>query len=227
MTKVRTLAAFEIVHHLFPRPPPTEVDEIARATGKAIDSALSHWSHAQRQQLKLTATAVQKMALRTLEEELQDADVVPTVEQRTQAEREITGVLQAFRKSEVFGLARPRSRLILIDRQVGVYAQPDYWDGARRVYEMKSFRAVPPPPDVALQVSIFQLAFPEQRCFLACYDRHKEPVEVVIAEVPPLTEVARTDLLCQLRKIGLALGIEKVLEYIDSPIVAYTLPTSS
>ncbi len=223
MTQVRTLAAYEIVRHLFPRPPPTEIDEIARATGKAIDSALAYWSHAQRQNLRLTATAVQKMALGTLNEELQDADVTPSPEARTKAEREIAGVLQAFRKSEVFGLARPRSRLVLIDRTVGVYAQPDFSDGVRRFYEMKTFRAVPPPPDVALQVSIFQLAFPEQRSFLACFDRHKDPVETCIEEVPPPTAESRTALLRQMREIGLLKGIEKVLEYIDTQVVGYTL----
>ncbi|MDE1822189.1 MAG: hypothetical protein KGJ23_02670 [Euryarchaeota archaeon] len=223
MTTIKTLAAYEVVQHEFPRPPPTEKDEIGRATGKAIDHALSQWSHQHRQNLRPTAASVQRTAKEVLDEELRDADVVMTVEQRSSAERQIAGVLQAFRKSPVFGLARPRSRMVLVNGEVGVYAQPDYWDGGQAFYEMKAYRAVPPPPDVALQVRIFQLAFPGMRSFLACFDRHHDPVETVLFEVPPATADERSSLLELLLRVGRELGHEKVLEYVDVQKLAYSV----
>ncbi len=223
MTTVKVLATHEVVQHLFPRPPATELDELRRATGKAIDHALSQWSHAHRQGLRLTSTAVQRLARETLDEDLKDADVVLTPEQLTEAERQIVGVLQAFRKSEVFGLSRPRTRLVLLDGEVGVYAQPDYWDGARRFYEMKSFRAVPTPPDVGLQVSVFQLAFPGFASFLACFDRHRNPVETTIVEVAQPAPEVRQELLVTLQRVGRELGQPKVLEYIDTEKVHYKI----
>lgn len=222
MTMVRTLATHEVVRHLYPREPATEVEEIARATGKAVDHALSQWSHLHRQNLRPTAASISRAARETLEEELRDADVVPTAEQRELALRQITGVLQAFRKSPLFGLSRPRSHLLLIDGDVGVYAQPDFWDPSRCFYEMKTFRAVPPSAEVALQVNLFQLAFPGLVSYLACFDRYRDPVETTIAEVPPLSRERVKELLAQARRIGQEIGQEKVLEYIDLQKVAYS-----
>jgi hypothetical protein len=223
MTTIRTVAAYEIVQALHPRPPPTERDEVGRAVGRAIDEALSRWNHHFRENRRPSAASVQRFAEELLDGGLKDADVVLPAADRTKSLAEISGVLTAFRRSEVFGLPRPRSRLVLVNSEVGVYAQPDYWDGAQRFYEMKSYRAVPLPPDVALQVSIFQLAFPGFRSFLACFDRHRTPVETTIVEVPIPTSEVRDELLRKIAPLARSLGKEKVLEYIDSPVVRYTV----
>lgn len=223
MTVVRTVAAYQIVQALHPRPPPTEQDEVAKAVGKAIDEALSRWSHHFRENRRPTAASVQRYAEELLDNGLRDADVSLAAPERGRALASISGVLAAFRKSEVFGLPRPRSRLVLINGDAGVYAQPDFWDGAGRFYEMKSFRAVPPPPDVALQVAIFQLAYPGFRSYLACFDRHRSPVETTIAEVPVPSAEIKGALLQQIAPLARSLGQEKVLEYIDVPIVRYTI----
>lgn len=122
------------------------------------------------------------------------------------------------------GLARPRSRLILINERVGVYAQPDYWNGRDRFYEMKSYHALPMPPDVGLQMELFQLAFPGLRAFLACFDRHAVPVTTTIEEIPAPSPETADEVLKMAYQVGLEKGIDKVLEYVDNPVVRYAIP---
>jgi len=184
MTTVKTVATHEVVQAAYPRPV-TEKDEIGMAAGKAIDDTLSHYSYEFAQSRHPTRTAMNRLAAETFDEELENADLRLTPEDREKQLAAISGVLQAFRRSEVMGLSRPRSRLILIEGRVGIYAQPDYWDGRERVYEMKSYHADPMPPDIRLQVQLFQCAFPNFRTFLAWFDRHANPVTTTM--VPKFT----------------------------------------
>jgi hypothetical protein len=224
MTTIRTLAAHEIVQAAFPRPP-TERQEFGMAVGKAIDATLSRYSHEFDRRMQPTVAAMNRFAAAMLDEELKNIDLPVDPKARNQAHTQIAAVLQAFRKTEVFGLPRPKTRMILIDEQVGVYTQPDYWDRKARFYEMKSYRAIPPPPDVALQLRLFQLGFAGLAAFLVCVNRHASPPDVAIVEIPPLEPVASRDTLGQAYRLGLERGKEKVLEYIDSPVVRYSLVT--
>ena len=223
MTTIQTIATYEVVQLTYPRPV-TERDELGIAVGRAIDGALSRFSHEAGQHRRPTVTAAERFATELLDQELEDAQLTLAAADRARILAELFGVLQAFRRSALFGLSRPRSRMILIGDRVGVYAQPDYWDGRSRFYEMKSYRAVPPPPDVALQLRSFQLAFPGLEGVLACFDRHAHPVETTLLPLAPLTEAEAHETL----RIAFAAGIEhgkpKVIEYIDSPIVRYALP---
>lgn len=223
MTTIRTVATHEVVRAAFPREV-TEKDEIGMAVGKAIDGALSRYSHEFAQGRRPTRTAMNAAAAEILDEELSNADLALPIGERERHLAAVSSVLQAFRQSELMGLPRPRSRLILINNQVGVYAQPDYWDGRGRFYEMKSYHATPMPPDVRLQVQLFQCAFPNFRAFLAWFDRHTLPVPTVIEEVPPLDAVGVSSVLRAAYRTALEKGSEKVLEYIDSPKVPYALP---
>ncbi len=222
MTTVKTVAAHEVVQAAFPRPV-TEKDEIGMAVGKAIDETLSRYSYEFAQSRKPTRTAMNRLAAETLDRELADADVELTAPDRERHLVAISGVLQAFRNSEVMGLTRPRSRMILINGRVGIYAQPDYWDGRDRFYEMKSYHANPTPPDVRLQLQLFQCAFPKFRAFLASFDRHAVPVSTTIEEIPPLDPTGVEVVLRVALRTGGEKGTDKVLEYIDNPIVRYTV----
>ncbi|MGC2289097.1 MAG: hypothetical protein WA688_04495 [Thermoplasmata archaeon] len=224
MTTIKTLAAHEVVRSAFPRPP-TERQEFGMAVGKAIDSTLSRYSHEFDRGMRPTVGAMTRFAATTLEEELKDIDLPVVVEEKDHAQEQIAAVLQAFRKTEVFGLPRPKSRMILIDERVGVYAQPDYWDRKERFYEMKSYRAIPPPPDVALQLRLFQLAFAGFEAFLVCVNRHASPPDVTIAPISAMSPTEAMETLYEALKVGLEQGREKILEYIDSPVVRYSLPT--
>jgi hypothetical protein len=226
MTTVKTVATHEVVQAAYPRPV-TEKDEIGMAAGKAIDEALSRYSYEFAQSRHPTRTAMNQLASEIFDEELENADVQLTVEVREQQLAAISAVLQAFRRSEVMGLTRPRSRLVLIDGRVGIYAQPDYWDGKARVYEMKSYHASPIPPDIRLQVRLFQCAFPKFRTFLAWFDRHATPVTTTIEEVPLLEPAVADEVLRQAYRVGLEKGTDKVLEYMDNPVVRYSLPTET
>ena len=219
---VKTVAAHEVVQAVYPREV-TERDEVGMAVGKAIDETLSRFSHEFFQGRRPTLTSMHRLATETLDRELADADLVLTAADRQTQLGSITGVLQAFRRSEVMGLSRPRSRLVLINEEVGVYAQPDYWNGRDRFYEMKSYLARPTPPDVELQLRLFQLAFPGFRAFLACFDRHATPVVTNIEEAPPLTPAVAETVLRVAYRTGREKGIDKVLEYIDNPVVRYAV----
>jgi hypothetical protein len=222
MTTIKTLATHEVVQLAFPRTP-TERQELGMAVGKAIDSTLSRYSHEFDRGLRPTVAAMTRFASETLDDELRDMDLPLGPLDRDRARQQILAVLQTFRKTEVFGLPRPRTRMVLINERVGVYAQPDYWDRKQRFYEMKSYRAVPPPPEVALQLRLFQLGFVGFDAFLVCVDRHSTPPGVSITAVPPLTSEESTATLREALDFGLRNGREKVLEYIDSQVVRYTV----
>jgi len=219
---VKTVAAHEVVQAVYPREV-TERDEIGRAVGKAIDETLSRFSHEFSQGRRPTLTAMNRLATETFDRELADADLLLTPADRLAQLSAVSGVLQAFRRSEVMGLPRPRSRLVLINEEVGVYAQPDYWNGRDRFYEMKSYLARPTPPDVELQLRLFQLAFPGFHAFLACFDRHVTPVVTAIEEAPALTLEVTESVLRVAYRIGREKGVDKVLAYIDNPVVRYAL----
>ncbi len=226
MTKVRTIPAHEIVRRTFPRPEPEEKDLIAMAAGRAIDGALSRYGHEIRLGRRPTQTSIQGHARELLAEALEASAVslAPGEEDRILAQ--VQRVVQAYRRSAIVGLARPKTRVILIDGAVGVYAQPDYWDGRGRFYEMKSYRAIPPPPDVLLQLRLFQLAFPECEAVLFCLNRHADPVETISATVPRPTSEEAAETLKRAFSLGAEFGEEKVLEYLEGPFVSYPLPRS-
>jgi len=223
MTVVKTVAAHEVVQATYPRPV-TERDELGMAVGKAIDETLSRFSHEFAQGRKPTLAAMNRLATEALDRELAEADLSLVPSDRQTQLASVSGVLQAFRRSEVMGLPRPRSRLVLLNERTGFYAQPDYWNGRDRFYEMKSYRADPVPPDVVLQVRLFQCAFPGFQAYLACFDRHATPVTTSIAPMPMLAETDRLEVLKLAQRTAVDKGVEKVLEYIDNPIVRYTVP---
>ncbi len=194
------------------------------AVGTAIDQTLSRYSYDFAQSRHPTVSAMNRMAAEILDEQLSDADILLAPEDRERELAAIYAVLHAFRRSEVMGLSRPRSRMILINEEVGVYAQPDYWNGRDRFYEMKSYYANPMPPDVRLQMQLFQCAFPGFQAFLACFDRHVTPVVSTIEPVPPLDPTTVEEVLRVAYRVGLEKGTPKVLEYVDSPTVRYSSP---
>jgi hypothetical protein len=222
LTTIKTLAAHEVVQLAYPRPP-TERQEFGMAVGKSIDSTLSRYSHEYDRGLRPTVGAMNRFAATVLEEELKDIDLSVDAPEKAHALEQIAAVLQAFRKTEVFGLPRPRTRMILINDQVGVYTQPDYWDRKNRFYEMKSYRAIPPPPDVLLQLRLFQLGFAPLEAYLVCVNRHVTPPDVTITPIPPGTREETVATLDQALKLGREHGAEKVLEYIDSLVVRYSV----
>jgi hypothetical protein len=223
MTTVRTVAVHDVVAAAFPREE-REEDRVAMAIGKAIDGTLSQVGHEARIGRHPTAAAGQRLVAERLQEALDEAgaDLGPPARDAVLAE--LRDVLRQFRSSPLYGLPRPRSRLLLLDGAVGVYAQPDYWDGARRFFEMKSYLAIPPRPDVALQVRLFQLAFPGLEAVLVCIDRHARPVATSTLVVPPPTPGESRDALVLARDVARVSGRDRVLEYIDAPIVRLSVP---
>ncbi len=224
MTVLRTLATHEVVQRTFPRPPPTEADQVAMAVGKAIDGTLAQVGYEARLGRRPTQTAALAHAGALLGEALAEAAVELPSAERERILARVRDVVQAYRRSAIFGLTRPKSRVIVIGGEVGVYAQPDFWDGRSRFYELKSYLAIPPPPDVALQVRLFQLAFPSLEGVLVCIDRHATPITTTVAALPPPTDPERDDALRLAFDLGREFGREKVLEYMEGPFVRYDRP---
>ncbi len=224
MTTIRTVAAYEVVRKLFPRPPPTEQDAVAMAVGKAIDGALAQFGHELRLGRRPTLTSMGNLAQELLDDGLAEGAVAPSPAELQGLTRQLQEVLRAYRGSVIAGLPRPKSRLVVIDGRAGVYAQPDYWDGRGRFFEMKSYRAIPPPPDVALQLRLFQLAFPKFEAMLVCFDRHASPVVVSTLSIPPPSADEALATLRDAFAVAMELGQDRVLEYVDSPRVDYALP---
>ena len=224
MATVRTLPVHEIVQRTFPRPPPREEDHVAMAVGRAIDGTLSQFGHELRIGRRPTATAMRGRAEAALDEALEEEAVSVEPELRRKILGQIDETLQAYRKSPIFGLPRPKTRVIVIGGEVAVYAQPDYWDGRTRFFEMKSFRAIPPPPDVALQVRLFQLAFPKLEAVIVCLDRHASPVTVQWEAVPAPAPEESLAALRTAYDLGRRFGQEKVFEYMEGPFVHYAVP---
>ena len=224
MVTVRAIPVHEIVRQTYPRPPPREEDHVAMAVGKAIDGALARFGHEVRQGRRPTASAMLRGAEELLEEALGEEGVAIAPETRRRILSEVGEVLPAYRRSPIFGLARPKTRVLVIGGEVAVYAQPDYWDGRTRFYEMKSYRAIPPPPDVALQVRLFQLAFPGFEAVLLCIDRHAHPVTTSVLGLAPPTPSETTEALRTAYDLGRRYGQEKVFEYMEGPFVHYPVP---
>jgi hypothetical protein len=222
MTTIQTLATHDLVELIHPRTVSIQ-DEVGMAVGSAIDGALSAMSYEARTGRRPSIANMERRGQEILEEHLRDADLQLEPAARAEVDASIHGVIVAFRQSDLLGLARPKTRLILIDETAGIYAQPDYWDGGRRFFEMKSYRAIPPRPDVLLQLEMFQLAFPECQGELVCFDRHARPVAVSRWAVPPIAEGRRRELLTRGRDLTLEHGEPKVLEYVDSRAVRYAL----
>lgn len=194
------------------------------AVGRAIDGTLAQFGHELRQGRRPTATAMRALGESLLDEGLEEAAVEISAVDREKLLAQFHAVLQAYRRSEILGLARPRTHVLVINELVGVYAQPDYWDGRARFFEMKSYPAIPPPPDVALQLRLFQLAFPHFEAVLVCINRHSVPVETRSAVIPPPTADESNEALRRAYDLGREFGQEKVLEYMQGPFVHYTLP---
>lgn len=222
VTTVRTLATHQLVRELFPRPV-TERDERAMVEGRVIDETLSRCSHEARLGRRPTTTALLDFAAERFDTELADAVLPEDAAFREASLARVAGVLRAFRASVLFGLPRPRSRWILVNGEVGLYAQPDFWDGRARIFEMKSYRPLPVPPDVALQVRCFQLAFPRFEAFLVGFDRHRVPVETTVVPIAPPRPEEVEATLREVLRVGRAQGTPKVLEYLEPATAAYTV----
>lgn len=224
MSTIATIPVHEIVERTFPRPPTRDEDRVAMAVGKAIDGSLARLGYEIRSGRRPTVTAARAYAATLLDEALEEAATEVPAAERTRLLGQVGDALQAYRRTPIYGLARPKTRVIVIDQRVGVYAQPDYWDGRQRFFELKSYRAVPMPPDVALQMRLYQLAFPAFESTLVCIDRHSRPVATTSVVVPPPTSEEADSALRLALELGVKFGQEKVLEYMEGPFVHYTLP---
>jgi hypothetical protein len=114
-------------------------------------------------------------------------------------------MLDAFKSTPAFGLLRPKTRLVVIDDLVGVYVQPDFYDG-ETIYEVKTFdpRGV---NYVKYQVKLFQLGYPGSKAILIGFD--KATNKPIILTIDPINDVDKNELMKQALAFGLINGAEE------------------
>ncbi len=166
---------------------------------------------------------MQELAGTVLDSAIDELGAEISAAERAAALAPMPHVLRAFRKSVLFDLRRPRSHLILINSAVGVYAQPDFWDGRSRIYELKSYRADPTAEEIALQLRFYQIAFPGFSLELVCIDRHANPVTVSVEAIRRPTPAETDSALRLALTVAREKGVDKVLEYVDAPITSCTI----
>lgn len=119
--------------------------------------------------------------------------------------------INAFKKSELYEntLLRDRTRLIIINDEAGIYAQPDFVDYYNEImYEMKSFSLKPVPKYVKMQVKIFQLAYPGFESKLIAFPRDDGYIKVQKITVKEQAERTKKILLKKLYKFVIDNGDE-------------------
>ncbi len=125
--------------------------------------------------------------------------------------------INAFKKSELYenSLLRDRTRLIIINGEVGIYAQPDFVDYIHEImYEMKSFSLKPVPEYVRVQVKIFQLAYPDFISKLIAFPRNEGYIKTQTVIVKKQAERTRKSLLKKLYKFTVENGMD--MDYNDA-----------
>ncbi len=220
---IRVLAAHQVVSDAFPREE-REEDLWGRAAGLAVDSAMSDFAHGVRQGRRPSVARTVEVAMARFDDAVAEAGAEPDATRRAAALEQAEAVLRAYRNSPIVGLPRPRSRLVVVGGEVGMYAQPDFWDGRSRFFEVKSYRATPDRPELALQLRLFQLAFPGFEATLVAFDRFARPVAVLTSSVPPLREDDREPALRRVLDCGRRLGEPKVAHYLTADRIDYPAP---
>ncbi|MGC8596636.1 MAG: hypothetical protein ACP5NY_01820 [Thermocladium sp.] len=114
-------------------------------------------------------------------------------------------MLDAFKSTPAFGLLRPKTRLIVIDDLVGIYVQPDFYDG-ENIYEVKTFdpRGV---NYVKYQVRLFQLGYPGSKAILVGFD--KATNKPIILTIDPINDMDKNEILRHALSYGLINGIDE------------------
>lgn len=114
-------------------------------------------------------------------------------------------MLDAFKSTPAFGLLRPKTRLIVIDDLVGIYVQPDFYDG-ENIYEVKTFdpRGV---NYVKYQVRLFQLGYPGSKAILIGFD--KATNKPIILTIDPINDMDKNEILRNALSYGLINGIDE------------------
>jgi len=112
------------------------------AFGKAIDTALAQYNYYQSWTRRSLLMEAMKCAMKVFTEELRKQGVELSDDERRMYAGKAWRMLSCWRKSKYTRLLRPRTRVVLLERNgmvYGVFAQPDFWDRDRVFYEVKSY----------------------------------------------------------------------------------------
>jgi len=112
------------------------------AFGKAIDIAIAQYNYYQTWSLRSLLTEAMRCAMKVFAEELRKQGVELSSGERRMYAGRAWRMLSCWRKSRYAELLRPRTHVIFLEKNsvlYGVFAQPDFWDGGRVFYEVKSY----------------------------------------------------------------------------------------
>ncbi len=125
--------------------------------------------------------------------------------------------IHAFKTSDIYKnrFMKDRTRLIIINGDVGIYAQPDFVNYDDKIfYEMKSFSVRPVPLYVIKQVRIFQLAYPDFESYLIGIPRDKRYIKIQKILVNRSSEKTKKMLLRSLYEYAIKNGRD--IDYNDA-----------
>ncbi|AAT43067.1 hypothetical protein [Picrophilus oshimae] len=125
--------------------------------------------------------------------------------------------IHAFKGSEIYKnrFMKEKTRLIVINGDAGVYAQPDFIDyNNKTFYEMKSFSVRPAPLYVIKQVRIFQLAYPDFKSYIIGIPRDKRYIRIQRVRVNESSERTKKSLLKSLYNYAMENGRD--IDYKDA-----------
>jgi hypothetical protein len=123
--------------------------------------------------------------------------------------------LYAFQRTEIFKekILRPKTRIITIDNEAGIMAQPDFEDFINNtIFEIKTFSLNPIPLYVQKQIRVFQLAFPNYKAIILGFDWKQKYVNIERIEFEEIKENERIELLKELKDFCLKNGKDKEYE---------------
>jgi len=112
------------------------------AFGKALDTALSQHNYYQSLTFRPLLREAMRCTMKVFAEELRKQGVELSRSEKVAYAGRAWRMLSCWRKSKYAELLRPRTHVILLEKNgalYGVFAQPDFWDEVSVFYEVKSY----------------------------------------------------------------------------------------
>jgi len=222
---IRVIATHQYVSRFFRE----ESDPVSLAFGRAFDQATAQFSYYNGftwSRRKLIFKALRHF-MYIFDRELRGMGIKIGRDVRDRVASRALKCLNAFTRSDAFGLWRDKTHIILIDDVVGIYAQPDFVDNYREIiYELKTFRPDKVDEYLEKQVRVFQLAYPNYEAVVLGFPwREGEYIDIHRVEFKPIRRVDAFKLLRDLKDFTLRHGREADLEELlfEYPAIRYTL----
>jgi len=207
LRRLKVFAAHELINEKFK----LGGDAVSLAFGLAFDRAIANLNYYEYRTGGLGRRLVWK-ALRHFTWEF--SRLAPEGVEVRQYAAKAWRMICAFRKTPAYGVLRDKTRAVVVDGEVAMYAQPDFADDFENViYEVKSYELDGVWLEASrYQVRLFQLAYPDHAaCLIGFKCAPQGGVEPQILRLEPLSDLPREE-VCRLLREVLDFGRNSVRE---------------